>query len=660
MKAKRILSFILLSMCLLTLIAPSVGAMTITVPKYKNIALGKSYTTPQAYTENPPREDYMIVDGKELTDGLLGEGSDYGNDWLGFTVALTGGRTHVLTIDMGEVTSGITRLNIVAQDNSGSGIGLPSKIEYEVSNDNVTYTKLGNAEINKTTANYNCELILNKPVSGRYFRANVAHSNNFFVFISEFEVCQPDGTQEIEVPDGEPETIRLVGNSTMFVDNDGDLRGGAQKMTVEDFSRNFTGGLNNITIVTADGKERKSGYVSTGDIAIKKLDGKETDRATIIIDGDVNGDGDINVIDYIMVKRQVVGTYTIPGKSFKAAAISDGSKVQTVDYIKVKRHVLNTYNIASQYERKAIFYDEDMTFTKVSDVLYRMDTTYQGKAYSQTFDKKSDYTPESSYSGKNWGSWNIGTSTYNGKALAGGGTDWEYVYRASDKETGGWVWSGGNHGNELFLSLEVYDAVTGAKKELKNGESFKTKGIKLVEKLHLHWGDPSKYYAEVTRTYYIAGTRIELDVDYHYVRDSYFYMSYTCMFPIYKSFCGTDGGRARIYATDGTYHESATTNGNVYATEYGDHYDRGNKSLKTTFWSYANKDWKYDVEVFTPYDSTDNFSNTAKTQLWDMNRVSDKLYVSKFESSTSTKISAGSNVGTRSAWTFYVSDEFSK
>ena len=64
-----------------------------------------------------------------------------------------------------------------------------------------------------------------------------------------------------------------------------------------------------------------------------------------------------------------------------------------------------------------------------SDALYTLSCTYEGKPLTLTFDKKS------------WGTWNIGTWRYNGEALAGGGTDWEYVNMVGD--VGGSLdWSG--------------------------------------------------------------------------------------------------------------------------------------------------------------------------------------------------------------------------
>ncbi len=651
MKAKRVLSFILAASLMMSAIVCFAEAKTITVTKYKNLALGKNYTTPQAYNIPPEGSTeltgYRDVSGSELTDGKYGESDVVGTEWLGFTKSLTGGSVHTLTVDLGEKKAGINKLNVVAGIMQDWGIDLPASVEFKVSDDGVNFNSLGKAKADSDGMITNYNVTSESGFSGRYFRADVTHGAGFFVFISEFEVCVADGTEEIEVEGATTDEFRFSGTSIVFIDGEGDMRAVASGSTVSEFSKNLSEGEKYLKILDSDGKERKSGYVSTGDVAVKIVDGEETDRATVIVDGDTDGNGLIDAVDYIMVKRQCIGNLKLNGKYFKAAALSEEGKVQPEDYIKIKRQALHNYDILKKYKAAPMLYDNEMTFSMVSPVLYRMETTYKGKKLTLTFDKKSEDTPEGKKN--NWGTWNIGTYNYDGNNLAGGGTDWEYVYRASNLKTGAWTWSGGNHGNEKFLSLEIFDTATGAKKDLSVGGSFTAKGVTIVEKTHLHWGDPKDYYAEVTRTYRVAGNRVELDVDYHYVRECYFYMSYTCMFPVYKTF----GRHSRIYNTDGTYHDNYTTDGTVYA-EYGDHYDRGNESLKVTFWGDKHPDWKFDVEVYTPYDSTDNFSNSAKTMIWDMNRVSDKLYVSKYDSSKSSKIEPDTNLGTRSSWTFYV------
>ncbi|MFR5863915.1 MAG: hypothetical protein ACLUFV_01205 [Acutalibacteraceae bacterium] len=56
-----------------------------------------------------------------------------------------------------------------------------------------------------------------------------------------------------------------------------------------------------------------------------------------------------------------------------------------------------------------------------------------------------------------------------------------------------------------------------------------------MEKTQLHLGDEDKTYCDVVRTYTVVGRQISLDVDYAFTEDTYFWLSYTCMFPINKN-----------------------------------------------------------------------------------------------------------------------------
>lgn len=61
--------------------------------------------------------------------------------------------------------------------------------------------------------------------------------------------------------------------------------------------------------------------------------------------GDLNGDGQRTTLDYIMLKRHVLGTYVIPEEALPAADIDGNGSVDATDYLLLKRHLLGTYVI---------------------------------------------------------------------------------------------------------------------------------------------------------------------------------------------------------------------------------------------------------------------------------------------------------------------------
>ncbi len=65
---------------------------------------------------------------------------------------------------------------------------------------------------------------------------------------------------------------------------------------------------------------------------------------TVGVRGDVNGDGRVELRDYMMVKRYVLGTFELEGAAYYAGCLS-GNKITATDYMKLKRYVLGTYDI---------------------------------------------------------------------------------------------------------------------------------------------------------------------------------------------------------------------------------------------------------------------------------------------------------------------------
>jgi len=286
-----------------------------------------------------------------------------------------------------------------------------------------------------------------------------------------------------------------------------------------------------------------------------------------------------------------------------------------------------------------------MTFTKVSNILYKMECEApDGNKLTLTFDKK------------DWGTWNIGTwnvidkegvSTY----LAGGGTDWEYVYRAG-KDSSGWVWSGGNHGNELLMDIKFYDGESGEELVLNTGEPVQINCLKIVENTKLHWGDANITYCDVTRSYTIVGSQIRLDVSYDYTQDCYLWLSYTCMFPVdkkYGLYCSFISPENKLIDTVETL--------KVGAADYSGPFLGKKAANRCIIWGYVKPEYKFEIKVGTVADSCDNFKNAHKTFYWDMNTTQNKLYFSKYNENSPTLVKSGTKFNTSSMWTFYVENE---
>jgi hypothetical protein len=65
----------------------------------------------------------------------------------------------------------------------------------------------------------------------------------------------------------------------------------------------------------------------------------------IVVKGDVDGNAKLEPIDYLAVKRHVMGTYVLEDEYLKAASIFKKGVVEAADYLALKRHLMNTYTI---------------------------------------------------------------------------------------------------------------------------------------------------------------------------------------------------------------------------------------------------------------------------------------------------------------------------
>ncbi len=110
------------------------------------------------------------------------------------------------------------------------------------------------------------------------------------------------------------------------------------KLDVADFKAMFE---NDVTVLDKDGNELTSGFVTTG-MTVDCGAGIK-----ILVMGDVDCNGEVNLYDYIMLKRFLMKTYTLTGDAYEAACISGDDEPVVIDYIIIKRHCMKTIDISA-------------------------------------------------------------------------------------------------------------------------------------------------------------------------------------------------------------------------------------------------------------------------------------------------------------------------
>ena len=96
----------------------------------------------------------------------------------------------------------------------------------------------------------------------------------------------------------------------------------------------------NSTITDANGKAKTSGKLATGDKITK--DGK---TYTVVIYGDISGDGEINSADLLKIRQQLIGTVKLSSSYYSAADTNKDSKVDSADLLKVRQHLIGSNKI---------------------------------------------------------------------------------------------------------------------------------------------------------------------------------------------------------------------------------------------------------------------------------------------------------------------------
>ena len=129
---------------------------------------------------------------------------------------------------------------------------------------------------------------------------------------------------------------------TLKINNDGTYISGLNLNTdVSKLIKSITDkeSLATVTYTDKDNKAKTSGVIAGGD-KIKIKTPREEKTYTIILYGDVNGDGKITSADYIAIKNHIMEVKKLNTIEQKCADPSKDGKVTSADYIAIKNHIM--------------------------------------------------------------------------------------------------------------------------------------------------------------------------------------------------------------------------------------------------------------------------------------------------------------------------------
>ncbi len=151
--------------------------------------------------------------------------------------------------------------------------------------------------------------------------SNVSGSDNAFAYVKG---------EGVEIEAAISMEISLVNSSDYIIDREnGYVYITSDKTTQAEFFKNFNGTL---TLSTS------STYVGTGAV-VSLLDGDtKLDSLTVILKGDINGNGQLDTTDYSFIKRAFTGQTTLNAVRSLAADVNGNGRLDTNDYLAVKKH----------------------------------------------------------------------------------------------------------------------------------------------------------------------------------------------------------------------------------------------------------------------------------------------------------------------------------
>lgn len=160
---------------------------------YVNLALNKSYTSTKPYSDpEQVGDNYHNISGKELTDGLYGNGGT-GTNWIAFHKnSADANNNHWINIDLGQKYNDISHVGLELEYSLSWGIDLPKTINVYYSDDNTNWTKMGTTTYyDKTHIGFKYAYVdIETPISARYVKIVFDKGTSAFVFISEVNVGQ--------------------------------------------------------------------------------------------------------------------------------------------------------------------------------------------------------------------------------------------------------------------------------------------------------------------------------------------------------------------------------------------------------------------------------------------------------------------------------------
>ena len=133
--------------------------------------------------------------------------------------------------------------------------------------------------------------------------------------------------------------------SILGVNKDNNYIKGYGFNTSVDNIKNNVNGRANVVVTNSSGNAISGGsLVGTGS-TLTISDGTSSYSYTVVIKGDINGDGNINSADLLKIRQYLVGTVNLSDSFKDSADVNRDGKLNSADLLIIRQQLLGTYNI---------------------------------------------------------------------------------------------------------------------------------------------------------------------------------------------------------------------------------------------------------------------------------------------------------------------------
>ncbi len=133
--------------------------------------------------------------------------------------------------------------------------------------------------------------------------------------------------------------------SGSYTVSDNVITGVATSTTVSSFVSNLGCSNGTVTVTNSSGTSKTSGKIGTGDIVKVTVSGN-TLTYTVVIYGDLNGDGAITALDLLKLQKHLTGASTLSGAYLKAANVKKSGSPSALDLLKIQKYLIGSATIS--------------------------------------------------------------------------------------------------------------------------------------------------------------------------------------------------------------------------------------------------------------------------------------------------------------------------